>query len=569
MLNLFFHFWSLIILLILLLWLVSRAKANLFWTYLWQLKNYHFGRFWAHFSTNDGRQLLFNNLILIKTVFLAVLIWILYSLFFYIDLLGIKINEIYAWITMVLIFALYFFEGLYSLKSFFKKQAKLPEFTSKIIFLLPLIFIPLATIGIVFFVLIIRASQNNVFDLFTLSTIFSLTALSFDLIVPIIVSGIILLFQPVTIILRNKIINQAMKKIESLENLTTIGITGSFGKSSVKNFLQAVLSESFRVIATEKNKNSEMGISEIILNQLTNEHEIFICEMGAYNRGGIKLLSKIVRPKIGILTGIGNQHLATFGSLKNIGKAKMELIQALPEEGLAILNWDSELVRNNFKNNKNSLKYGLGPGNDIWADDIKIEKFSLSFTAVFKTGDKIKIKLNLSGGHNIINLLPVIALAKRLGMDNKEILNGLEKISSDSNGLKIFKNKNDFYVADSSYSANVQGIFAHLDYLNIWKSKKIFVMPSLIELGREAGKSHYEIGKKIGEICDYLIVISRDYFSELKQGAKSTGMKQENIFLIPSPIVQYEKIQSLAKKDYLVFLEGRASSYLIDKLCEK
>ncbi|MFA5009572.1 MAG: UDP-N-acetylmuramoyl-tripeptide--D-alanyl-D-alanine ligase [Candidatus Paceibacterota bacterium] len=569
MLNLVFQFWPLIVLFVLFFWLVSRTKAILFWTYLWQLKNYHFGRFWAHFSTNDGRQSIYNKLILIKIIFLAVLIRIIYSLFFQVHFLGIQINEAHGWSVMALIFMLYSFEGLYSLRSFFKKQAKLPEFTSKIIFLLPLIFIPLAILGTVLFSLAIKSFQDNFFNIFTNSAIFSLIILAFDLVVPIVVSVIILFFQPITIILRNKVIEQAMEKIKSLENLTIIGITGSFGKSSVKNFLKTVLSESFRVVATEKNKNSEMGISETILNQLNNEHEIFICEMGAYNRGGIKLLSKITRPKIGILTGIGNQHLATFGSQKNITRAKMELIQALPEEGLAILNWDSEPVRDNFKHNKNCLKYGLNPGNDIWADDIKIEKFSLSFTAVFKTGDKIKIKLNLSGGHNIINLLPVIALAKRLGMENNEILAGLEKISSDSNGLKLFKNKDDFYVADSSYSANFHGVFAHLDYLKVWKSKKIFVMPSLIELGREASRLHHEMGKKIGENCDYLIIISGDYFSELKQGAKSAGMKPENIFLIPSPLAQYEKIKLLAKKDDLVFLEGRASSYLIEKLCEK
>jgi UDP-N-acetylmuramoyl-tripeptide--D-alanyl-D-alanine ligase len=324
------------------------------------------------------------------------------------------------------------------------------------------------------------------------------------------------------------------------------------------------LSESFKVVSTEKNRNSEVGISETILENVNETHEIFICEMGAYNRSGIKLLTKIAEPKIGILTGIGNQHLATFGSQKNIMKGKFELIEALPEEGLAVLNWDSKLVRDNFKNDRNSIKYGVYEKEDIWAENVKIEKFSIVFDAVFKTGGKIAIKLNASGEQSINNLLPAIAIAKRLGMENAEILRGIDKI--ENKGLKIKQNKDKIYIANSSYSSNVDGVLAHLDYLKLWENKKIFVMPSIIELGSDAKRSHYEIGKKIGEVCDYLIVTTADHFKELKRGAIEKGMSASNVMFIQNPENQYQKIISLAQSNDIVFLEGRVSDYLVRKL---
>lgn len=555
-------------LVVLFFWLITAVRLHLFWLYLWQLKNYHIGRFRAHFSTANGRRALFNKVWFLKLVLFLGSGIIFYSIFFKesAPVFGLK-PENFIWV-LPLAFLLYIFEGCRSLFFFFKKTAKLPQFTSKVIFLLPLVFIPLGVAAVVFFRLFIdNIAPNSLFDIFTIMGIFVPMALAFDLLTPLLVSAIVLLFQPVTVLLRYRILKKAIAKRQLLENLLVIGITGSFGKSSVKEFLKAILEESFKVAATEKNMNSEVGIAETILSKINEEHEIFICEMGAYNRGGIKLLTRIAQPKIGILTGIGTQHLATFGSQKNIVKAKFELIGALPEEGLAVLNWDSPLIRENFKNNKNSIKYGLNVQEDVWAENIKIEKFSVSFDVVFKTGEKMDFTLGLIGAQHIPNFLAAIAIAKRLGMENEEIKRGVAKIKEKQGGLEIIKNQDKIFVANSSYSSNLDGALAHLDYLKVWDAPKIFVMPCLIELGSAAPKAHYELGKKIGQTCDYLIVVTADYFKHLKRGAIESGMSEKNIFLIQNPEVQYKKITSLAEPDSLVFLEGRVSDYLLKKLC--
>ncbi len=123
-----------------------------------------------------------------------------------------------------------------------------------------------------------------------------------------------------------------------------IGITGSYGKTSTKEILYTILAEKFgenKVLKTKEHQNSEVGVSQCILNDLKPEHKIFVCEMASYNRGGIKLLCDIAKPKIGILTGINEQHMSTQGSQENIIKTKYELIESLPQDGLSIFNGEN------------------------------------------------------------------------------------------------------------------------------------------------------------------------------------------------------------------------------------
>ena len=290
------------------LFIIREIKNLLFWEYLWQLKNYHIGRFLAHFSTSKGKKLLINSLI--KIIILALTL--------------LEFNLFY------LLLLIYLIESL----DIIRKKIILPQKTSKTIFLSLLIF----SVFTFFILFLINIDPFSAF----------LLILIFYILTPVIVSLIVLLFQPITVFLRNRIIKKAIKKRKTLNNLLVIGITGSYGKSSTKEYLRTILENDFKVIATTKNENSEIGISRCILNEINEDHEIFICEMGAYNRGGIKLLTKIAMPKIGVLTGINNQHLATFGSQKNIIKAKFELIDALPPEGLAVLNWSNNYIKENF-----------------------------------------------------------------------------------------------------------------------------------------------------------------------------------------------------------------------------
>ena len=354
-------------------------------------------------------------------------------------------------------------------------------------------------------------------------TKFTATLLLLDILTPIGFSFLVLAFQPLAVFLRNKILKQAKSRRHYFANLLVIGITGSYGKTSTKEFLYDILSEKFKVLKTKEHQNSEVGIAECILDELMPEHQIFICEMGAYNRGGIKLLCDIAKPKIGILTGINEQHMATFGSQENIIKTKYELIESLPQDGMAFFN----------AKNKHCL--------DLY--------------------EKTAIKKHLYGQDAKIfgeeNLLGAMAVARELGMSEEEIVRAVQKIENKLPGIQKKAGVNGLIIFDATFSANPDSAIGHLEYLKSLPGKKVIVMPCLIELGKVSKEVHQRIGQKITEVCDLAIITTKDRFKEIKETAGEKAIFMEN----PQEI--FEKIKSFCLPGDIILLESRVPSQLI------
>ena len=436
-----------------ILWFLVFTKLLIFWVWLWQIKEYHLGRFRAHFETQKIRKFLFS-------------------------LHGIRCPELTQKVAIILVAGI-FIEFLFLLFVF--------NFTNYLFYIFLLILIILA---------------------------------------PIIISILILFFQiPANIIIK-RILKEAEQKRKGFENLTVIGITGSYGKTAVKEFLYEILSEKFNVLKTEKNINAEIGIAQTILNELKPEHQIFIAEIGAYEIGKIKQVCEIIKPKIGILTGINEQHLSTFGSLENIRKAKNEILEC------------SEI-----KIDYNHL--------DLTATDIVTGKEFVSFKV-----NGVDFKVNLLGKHNIQNILLAASCAKKLGMSLEEISKACLKIKPEQGGMKFLK-RNGLIILDASYSANPDGVIADLDYLQIYSGSKIIVMPCLIELGKVSKEVHKRIGRKIAEICDFAIITTKDYFKEIKG-------ENKNVLLIENPKDIIAKVRELSNQETVILLEGRVPDLIWD-----
>jgi len=512
------------------LWLFRQIKSILFWLYLWQLKEYHIGRFVDHFRTEKGKRIFLNKVFLSKIILLLLFVFVLPL----------------RWMTLWLILFLYFLEFLKFLYDFSKKQILKPIFTSKIIFLFSFSFLFTFFYLSVFF-------QNKEF----LKEFLIFWLLVFDILSPAIFSGIVLIFQPVTFLLRSSIIQKAKKKREKFKDLLVIGICGSYGKTSTKEFLATILEEKFpgKVLKTKEHQNSEIGISKCILEDLKENHKIFVVEMGAYNKGGIKLLCDIAKPKIGIITGVNEQHLATFGSMENLISAEggKELIESLPEDGLVIFNGESEILRKIYQETKVKKKIvGISKKEfDLWAGNIKVKKEVLFFQVFAKDEEMEDFNLNLIGAQNIQNLLLAICCAKELGMSLKEISKAAKKIRQEQSGVKLIKTKDGLNVIDATYSANPDSVISHLEYLKVWPGKRVIVMPCLIELGKKSKEIHKKIGKKIYEVCDLAIIVTKDRFKEIKEGAK-----EKAIFLKDSKKI-FERIKEFSGKDDIILLEGR------------
>ncbi|MBM3257747.1 MAG: hypothetical protein FJZ05_00820 [Candidatus Nealsonbacteria bacterium] len=477
-----------------ILWLVRSTKASLFWFYLWQLKEYHIGRFLDHFNTYKGKKLVFNTLNIVKVVLLLIFIP-------------------YPVLVFFLAIFIYIFEALKTGWDIFRRKLKKPILTKKTAFLVA------ADLLVEFSILVLLLIYvDNI-------RWFAFWLLLFDVLMPVIVSLVVLIFQPAAVFLRNRIIQKAKAKRKRFANLLVIGVTGSYGKTSTKDFLAGILSAKYKVLKTKEHQNSEVGVSQCILNDLTEDHEVFVCEMGAYNVGGIKLLCDITLPKIGVLTGINEQHMATFGSQENIIKAKYELIESLPPDGLA------------FFNAKNAYC--------VWLyKKTKVKKFLYGQEAEFLGQE---------------NILGAAAVARELGVAG-DIISGFLEKSDKMPGIKIRNGINGLVVLDSTYSANPDGVLANLEYLKSFPGKKIIIMPCLIELGQASEAVHLTIGQKIAEVCDLAIIITGDRFREIKEGAGKKALFLEKSLDI------FERIQNFCDKGDVILLQSRVPKELMKLL---
>ena len=475
-------------------------KNLLFWFWLWQLKEYHFGRFKAHFESQKFRK---------------------------------------------------FFSSFWR----FKK----PKFTLK----MKVIFATSFLLSLFLF------SFSVLFKDFFLY-LFLLILILFS---PFFATLLIFLFQIPVFFWQKLLLKKASQKIEKFKDLIVIGITGSFGKTSTKEFLAKILEKKYKVLKTKKHINAEVGIAQTILRDLNSSHQIFIAEIGAYERGKITQVCKMLKPQIGILTGLNEQHLATFGSMENIIEGEgFELIKNLPQEGMAVMNWDNKYIKLKVKNQKFKVKnqkfYSIKEKKDIWAEEIRVEKEKIFFKAFTKKGDFAFFKVNLIGAHNVSNLLAAALVAcEKFEFSLSEISQICQKFDQKMGAMVLKKGRGGVNIIDSTYSANPDGVICALDYLKVWRdSKKIIVMPCLIELGRASKKVHQRIGRKIAKICDLAIVTTKDRFKEIKQGAIAQGMKKENILFIEKPKEIIEKIKKSSKEGDIILFEGRILPEIIKNI---
>lgn len=559
-------------------WLLRENKAILFWLYLWQLKEYHVGRFLAHFSTSKGKRIFLNPLFFLK----AALLLAAAGYYFFITLKFDRLSffspafsifnlyylyAIYAFSAAV--FLVFSFEAVWAAISFFRNGLAHPVLTKKSVALIVLTH--LWAFSFVVFLYQKILGEMSLVDLASAAFILLLA----DILTPAVVSVIVLLFQPFAVYQRNKILKKAKERRACLGSLEVVGVAGSYGKSSTKEFLAAILGEKGRTAKTAANQNSEVGVSLAILNDVKPEHRFFVCEIGAYNKGRIKYVAAISKPKIGILAGINQQHMATFGSQRKIIEGKYEILEVLPEDGTAILNWDSDLVRQSYESQKSRIRakkiiFCSGKEKkDFYAHDIKAEKDGLFFRITSAEGESADFNLKIFGRHNVESILLAAAAARTLGMSLKEIAKACEKVKPSLAGLKKINGAKGETIIDSTYSTNPAAVLSHLDYIRLWGGKKAIIMPCLIELGKSSKEIHREIGKKIGETCDLAIIASSDRFKEIKTGAVGAGMKPESIVFLDEPRKITEKVKGFLGRDNVILLEGRLPRILIDTLIQK
>ena len=335
-------------------------------------------------------------------------------------------------------------------------------------------------------------------------------------------------------------IDDAKRMLSENKNLRIIGITGSYGKTSVKYYLTTLLSEKYSVLMTPESYNTPMGVVRTIREHLKPTHEIFVCEMGARHLHDIKEITDIVNPDDGILTSIGPQHLETFHSIDNIISTKYELLDAVDEkeksqgkeEGkhLKFVNGDNEIIRNNMKYS-DAITYGVSEGCDFRATDIKVDSSGTTFRVTTPSGESDEFSTRLVGEHNVQNIVGAIAASYSLGVPLNKLRMGVRRLQSVPHRLELNKHGN-VAILDDAYNSNPTGAKVALDTLALFDgSVKILVTPGMVELGEKEEEYNKEFGKQAAAVCDYIILVGEKNSPAIKAGALEAGFDAEKIFV--------------------------------------
>jgi len=281
----------------------------------------------------------------------------------------------------------------------------------------------------------------------------------------------------------------------------TVAITGSNGKTTVKEMIAAILSFEDSVLFTKGNLNNDIGVPLTLL-KLQEQHQYAVIEMGANHVGEIAYSSHYTKPDVAVITNVGAAHIEGFGSLEGVAKAKGEIIASLNNEGVAVLNKDDDFYGywQGIAKDRKIVSFGLNEGADITASNIEVDLQNGQFVTRFELATEegeMTIELGLAGKHNVVNALAAAASCLSLGVKLQQIKQGLEKMQPVTGRLQPLIGKQGGLVIDDSYNANPSSVKAALDVLMQCEGEPWFVMGALAELGDDSEKKHKELGELI------------------------------------------------------------------------
>lgn len=579
-----------IITLTILLWLPSVLVLvrNLFEdTLFWQLKEYRRDRAWVEMRFGDSKPFRGIKYFLIKLGLLILLI------------AGFKYFDYLFFFTTLLIFTLYFVQTLQILKSIFDRSLKKPGISARnMLIIIPQLFliflIPIFLISIFIFngitdlnadypinpevseslsVTNTTIEDTQVFETingyaFIILSIYG-SILLFEILQPVFTSLLVAITAPIAYTKRKILINKARKKLLEHKKLITIGITGSYGKTSSKELLYQLLSKKFQVAITPGNKNTDIGIAESILTNLKPDTEIFIAEMGAYKVGEIKKAVDLLPLDIAIVTNIGKSHIDLFGSMDKIKTAKYELVEGLKRNGKAILNGDNDYTLwMAEKNQKESILFTINEHNSIdeksnylLAKDIEWDGANVKVDFLYK-GDKRRIRTKVIGEHLLLNLLPVIVCAVELGFTLEEIQKYLKEMTIKSSHFNVTNRDNKLNIIDDSYNSNPEGFDSALKYLNTFTTKnKVVITKGIPEVGKEIGLIYNTLAEKIINSSTNLLTSD-----PLLYTAISSIDPDFNLVLIKDNQTLNIEIKKLPDSNTSILIEGRVHPDTLDAI---
>lgn len=358
---------------------------------------------------------------------------------------------------------------------------------------------------------------------------------------------------------------QALKEIAEYYrkqlDVRVVGITGSVGKTSTKEFIAAVLSVKYKVLKTIGNFNNEIGLPLTVLS-IREEHELAVLEMGISDFGEMHRLSKIARPDICVMTNIGRCHLENLGSREGIFKAKSEIFDFMNPDGYVFVNGDDNLLANiQQKGNHKAVHFGLNPSNEIYASGV-------TGRGLFGSHAMLHIKLDnqsmeifpaeipLPGGHMVLNALAAAGVGMQLALTAEEVKRGIaevEEVSGRGNVVTL----SDYTLIDGSYNANPESMRAAVGLLILAQGRKVAVLGDMFELGEKEEELHAEVGAYAQEKeIDVLICVGRLSKNMYEGALSSRKEKGAEVYYFESRDEMLSELPGLLKKGDTILVKA-------------
>ena len=330
------------------------------------------------------------------------------------------------------------------------------------------------------------------------------------------------LASPLEAAIRRWYINDARRILRSNPDLIIIGVTGSYGKTSTKNYLYRILSERYNVLITPGNFNTTLGVVRTIRESLKPYHQVFIVEMGAKRPGDIKEICDLVHPRYGIVTAVGAMHLETFGSLENIQRTKFELVRSLPADGVAYVNADSAGVASYTETDARCRTVGYGISNgELRAEEVESSPRGTTFSV-----GGVRLDTRLLGSGNVLDILGALGIAETLGVPQEAQVLAVRKLTQVEHRLSV-SIRGGLTVLDDAYNSNPEGAAMALEVLRTIRlpegARRFVVTPGFVEMGERQQEACEAFGRECAEKADVLVVVNRLNREAICAGAASMG----------------------------------------------
>ena len=350
-------------------------------------------------------------------------------------------------------------------------------------------------------------------------------------------------------------IKKAKNKLKN-SHAKVIAITGSNGKTTVKNILFAMLKTKQKVVASPKSYNTPIGIAKF-LNDIDLNVDFVILEYGARHKNDIESLCKLYGADYGIITQISPQHLQTFRTIENIAKAKQKLSEFLNMKP-CVFNVDNDYILN-MQKVKSGKKISVSTKQkaNFYAQNIRTENFKTTFEICFKN-QKILCKTNLLGEHNVTDILLAFALARQLKLPVENLQKAIENLQPVPHRLEYIKAN--INILDDSYNCSLTSAKQSIDVLNCSSGKKMVATPGIIEGGKEQYKINFELGRLLAKI-DYVVIVGKTNSLALNDGIKSKN-KAKKILFADSLEHAKQYFNLLSSSDTLLLLNDLPDDYI-------